>query len=68
MGTPAQQKWIMKLLNYSFVVEYKKGKNNKAANALSQRMEGILNSMVSIPADTNEGSKLGYANQDVACF
>ena len=50
------------------MVEYKKGKNNKAANALSQRMEGILNSMVSIPADTNEGSKLGYANQDVACF
>ena len=50
------------------MVEYKKGKNNKAANALSQRMEGILNSMVSIPTDTNKGSKLGYANQDVACF
>ena len=68
VGTLTQQKWITKLLGYSFVVEYKKGKNNKAANALSQRMEGILNSMVSIPADTNEGSKLGYANQDVACF
>ena len=26
IGTPAQQKWITKLLGYAFIVEYKKGK------------------------------------------
>ena len=33
--TPAQQKWFTKLLGYSFVMEYKKGKENMVANALS---------------------------------
>ena len=36
IGTPAQQKWISKLLGYAFVVEYKKGQDNKVANALSR--------------------------------
>ena len=35
IGTPTQQKWITKLLDYSFVVEQKKGRENRAANALS---------------------------------
>ena len=39
MGTLAQQKWIAKLLGYSFLVEYKKGKENKAIDALSRRFE-----------------------------
>ena len=44
IGTPTQQKWITQLLGYSFVVEYKKGRENKATNALS-RMEPILDSL-----------------------
>ena len=37
IGTPAQQKWITKLLGYAFIVEYKHGKENLVANALSRR-------------------------------
>ena len=36
IGTPAQQKWISKLLGYAFVVEYKKGQDNKVVDALSR--------------------------------
>ena len=41
IATPAQQKWLAKLLRYAFVVEYKKGVENKVANALSRRSDYI---------------------------
>lgn len=47
IGTPTQQKWISKLIGYDFVVEYKAGKENLVADALS-RKEG-----------TNEESRYG---------
>lgn len=37
VGTPFQQKWITKLLGYDFTVEYKKGVNDRVADALSRR-------------------------------
>ena len=37
--TPAQQKWFTKLLGYSFAMEYKKGKENKVANAFSRLLD-----------------------------
>lgn len=37
--TPMQQRWVSKLLGYNFLVEYKKGKDNKVVDALSRRNE-----------------------------
>ena len=37
IGTPAQQKWVTKLLGYAFLVEYKHEKDNLVADALSRK-------------------------------
>jgi len=52
VGTLFQQKWITKLLGYDFVVEYKKGVENRVADALSRKEgweEGLSLSLLPIP-------------------
>ena len=53
IGTLTQQKWITKLLGYSFVVEYKKGRENKAT--------GLMN-MIKIEEKHEESEALASMN------
>jgi hypothetical protein len=52
VGTSFQQKWITKLIGYEFTVQYKKGVENRVANALSRRDDWepeMTLSLLSIP-------------------
>ncbi|XP_075655198.1 uncharacterized protein LOC142625421 [Castanea sativa] len=56
IATPTQQKWLAKLLGYAFVVEYKKGMDNKVVDALSRRSDD--NSELGQPSDSQKSSCL----------
>lgn len=47
--TPAQQKWLLKLIGYDYSIHYKAGKNNVAPDALSRKGEFAALTRVSRP-------------------
>lgn len=60
VGTPMQQKWIIKLLGYPFVVEYKKEKENWVADALSKQADSelLLEISKAVRMEANDGAIL----------
>ncbi|KAF5480102.1 hypothetical protein F2P56_000872 [Juglans regia] len=68
VGTTMQQKWISKVLGYDFVVEFKKGRENVVADALSRQREEITATLavISLPSwDWVEEIKTLYSGDPI---
>ncbi|KAD5961580.1 hypothetical protein E3N88_13053 [Mikania micrantha] len=64
--TPDQQNWVAKLLGYDFEIQYKTGKSNRAADALSRQTEyGAFNNLCSGPSWVQGSQLIEEARQDV---
>ena len=44
-----QQKWILKLMGYNFVIEYKQGKFNRVANGLFSKGKEVVICIMTLP-------------------
>lgn len=47
--TPAQQKWLLKLVGYDYQITYRAGKNNTVCDALSRQAELLAITSISTP-------------------
>ena len=60
-----QQKWVSKVHTYEFEIEYVKGRNNVAADALSRRPTSL--SLMSISTDWRSLLLVEYSKNKFAC-
>ncbi|KAD3336761.1 hypothetical protein E3N88_32280 [Mikania micrantha] len=66
VSTPAQQNWVAKLLGYNFDFQYKPGRENRAADALSRKAySGEFNSLLSAPVWLQGAQLIEEAKADV---
>ena len=50
-NTPAQQAWIVKMMEYDYDVFYRKGSTNTVADALSRKPQGSYYAISTITSD-----------------
>jgi len=73
VATVPQQRWISKLMGYDFIIEYKRGSENRVADVLSRQFDPLTSSpeltlsLISFPTPTwVEELKASYAQDQVA--
>lgn len=66
VATPAQQKWVTKLMGYDYEVIYRSGHENKVADALSRQTENSTLTAISTPQSTLWNEICAIFNKDDA--